>query len=147
MSEDTAVTFRYFQMVNGGHGVNLYPFLAVASKGADVRSWDGRDNHNTYWLINEGLFNVCNLPTHLANRCSGESKTVDLNNDLDADGNTLGPTRQGQYFILGCNVVAGDDDWVANQWFKYDSNSTTTVTIRKYGGLRNGDVSYDGARN
>lgn len=75
----------------------------------------------------------------------GQSKTCDLNKDTDGGGNPIGQNRNGQKFQLGCDVVLGDDDWIdGGQLFQYDQDSNMEVTIRKYGGVCNGDVSYDG---
>ena len=40
-------------------------------------------------------------------------------------------------------MVAGDDDWYVKKAFQYEPDSTVTIGIRKYGGVRNGDVDLD----
>jgi hypothetical protein len=51
---------------------------------------------------------------------------------------------------LGIGVYWGNDDWVDPlrvQQFKYVPGCKRKVTIRKYGGLRNGGAAYDGVQD
>jgi hypothetical protein len=72
----------------------------------------------------------------------GQSNTCDLKQDTDGGGIAIGTNKAGQKFQLGCDVVAGDDDWISPQLFEYDPDSNIEVTIRKYGGLRDGHASF-----
>ena len=69
---------------------------------------------------------------------------MDLNSDTDDSGAPIGQHRVGQLFQLGCDVVWGDDDWDSKRLFEYDPDSNIMVTMRKYGGARDGDVEYEG---
>jgi hypothetical protein len=81
----------------------------------------------------------------------GKSETVDFNNDTIEDDKTVIGDHiggSGTQVSLGLKVVAGDDDWISglnNHRFIYDKDSTTCVKISKYGGLRDGDATFDGA--
>lgn len=77
---------------------------------------------------------------------SGESKTCNLKRDLDAHGEVIGETQEGQIFQLDCDYVAGYDDCVADKVFQYDPNLEVEGTIRKYGPLRGGDAEFIGAK-
>ncbi|KAJ8608712.1 hypothetical protein MRB53_039514 [Persea americana] len=122
------IKFSRVRYSNGGQGVVVYP--QVRSADGSSKLWDPRDIEGTYWLLN-----------------TGETKTVDFNGDT-ADGRKIGDYIGGSNTVvaLGFDVVYGDDDWVnpAVQKFQYDKDSKNCVTVRKYGGLRDGDAAFDG---
>lgn len=81
--------------------------------------------------------------------CIGQSKVANLNKD-DYGGKIIGEIIGNNKSVsLGFNIVAGDDVWTrsfSDNDFVYDKSSKNRVTIRKYGGLRNGDAGYDGVQ-
>lgn len=52
MSPDP-IKFRYFTMVNGSNGADIYPCIWTPEHNG---AWDGRSNPNTYWLLMEGMW-------------------------------------------------------------------------------------------
>ncbi|KAL1656463.1 hypothetical protein SLS61_000926 [Didymella pomorum] len=130
------IRFSQVTFVNASNGADIYPMIKNAR--GDKVLWNPREE-NTYWLLNQG-----------------QSKVADLNKD-DYGGKVIGNIIKDDIgadkpcpVSLGFNVVFGDDVWTrsfTDNEFVYDSSSNQKVTIRKYGGLRDGDASYEGVQN
>ncbi|KAL8784743.1 MAG: hypothetical protein Q9213_003774 [Squamulea squamosa] len=114
------IGIRYYNLRNSGIAMIIYPQFRKESKADDVL-WDGRDHRGYNIGINQDI-------------------TIDLK---DTDINSTNKEK----FYLSENTHWGQDMWDSNQDFFYDPNSTIIACATRWGGVRDGNLSYQGCKS
>ncbi|KAF3025843.1 hypothetical protein E8E14_014737 [Neopestalotiopsis sp. 37M] len=69
-----------------------------------------------------------------------------VQNDVVVDINSIGISN-GRRVMPGFDVVNGNDDWLNDSYnMVFKSDSDQMITVRKYGGQRDGDAAFDGSQ-
>jgi hypothetical protein len=69
-----------------------------------------------------------------------------VQNDVVVDVNSI-DISNGRRVMPGFDVVNGNDDWLNDSYnMVFKSDSDQMITVRKYGGQRDGDAAFDGSQ-